>query len=147
LKQSAGTVKESVTRGISSAKKETTSSTAKQVKKTLPDAKTTRGGVRAASAPKPKSTSDKLASGKQQKHRDGKAASAPKSKGTSDKLASGKQQRHRDSKVASAPKSKGTPDKLASGKQQKHRDGTKSGPRSSERAPKQGKRSIRQLMD
>jgi hypothetical protein len=100
VKQSAGTVREGVTHGISSAKKKTTASTVKQVQKqaakTSPDAKTTRRGV----------------------------------------------------KAASAPKLQGTLNKSVSGKQQKDRVDTKSGrPRPPGRIHKQGKRSIRQLMD
>jgi hypothetical protein len=73
LKQSAGTVRNGVTHGTSSAKKKTTASTLKQVQKqvakALPGAKTTRRGAEEAVGSKLRGTSDKLVSGKKQKPR------------------------------------------------------------------------------
>lgn len=51
----------------------------KTTAKTLPDAKTTRRGVRAASAPELQGTQDKLNSGKQQKGWVGIITSGPHS--------------------------------------------------------------------
>jgi hypothetical protein len=73
LKQFAGTVGGGVASGISSAIKKTTVSTLKQVHeqvaKTSPDAKTTRGGARAAFASKLQGALDKLGSSEQPKDR------------------------------------------------------------------------------
>ena len=73
MKQFAGTVGGGVASGISNAIKETTVSALKQVQgqvaKTSPDAKTTRGGLRAAFASKLQGTLDKLGSSEQPKDR------------------------------------------------------------------------------